>query len=79
MNNKYRLGNDSEGKLFDTNNIDIRYNTNRHQYKNSECGVYSMNFIIRLLRGEGFAKIEKSKVIDDEMNKCRKVYFSKKK
>ena len=24
----------------------------RHQFKNSECGVYSMNFIIRLLNGE---------------------------
>ena len=28
---------------------DIKYNKIRHQYKGSECGVYSMNFIIRLL------------------------------
>ena len=37
-----------------------------------------MNFIIRLLRGEDFMKISKSKVIDDEINKCRASYFSKK-
>lgn len=57
---------------------DIKYNKIRHQYKGSECGVYSMNFIIRLLRGEDFMKISKSKVIDDEINKCRASYFSKK-
>ena len=32
-----------------TNNI-------RHQFKNSECGVYSMNFIIQLLKGKSFLK-----------------------
>lgn len=79
MNKTYGINNDSEGKLFSSEDIDIRYNKKRHQYKNSECGVYSMNFIIRLLRGEGFSKIENSRVIDDEINKCRKVYFSKKK
>ena len=79
MNKTYGINNDSEGKLFSSEDIDIRYNRKRHQYKNSECGVYSMNFIIRLLRGEGFSKIENSRVIDDEINKCRKVYFSKKK
>ena len=78
MTSKYKLNNSSEGELFDSNGIDVKYNNIRHQYKNSECGVYSMNFIIRLLRGEGFIKISKSKVIDDEINKCRAVYFSKK-
>lgn len=78
MVKKYNLNNSSEGELFNTKGIDIKYNNIRHQYKNSECGVYSMNFIIRLLRGEGFIKISESKVIDDEINKCRSVYFSKK-
>jgi len=32
---------------------DIRYSSIRNQYKNSECGVYSMNFVIRLLNGSG--------------------------
>lgn len=78
MNKKYNLNNKSEGELFDNSGLDVQYNKVRHQYKNSECGVYSMNFIIRLLRGEGFTKISKSKVIDDQMNQCRSVYFSKK-
>lgn len=78
MNKAYNLKNDSEGELMNIKNIDIKYNSYRHQYKHSECGVYSMNFIIRLLNGEGFAEIAKSKVIDNEINKCRSVYFSKK-
>lgn len=53
----------------------IDYNKNRHQYKNSECGVYSINFILRMLKGESFDDIEKSKVPDDEINQCRKKYF----
>jgi hypothetical protein len=51
------------------------HNKIRHQYKNSECGVYSMNFIIRMLKGETFENICKSKTSDDEINKCRKKYF----
>lgn len=53
----------------------IEYNRNRHQYKNSECGVYSINFILRLLQGESFEHITKNKTLDDKMNYCRNVYF----
>lgn len=58
-------------------NFDVRYNDIRHQFKNSECGVYSMNFIIRLLNeeGEDFDSITQNITRDDEMNECRKVYF----
>lgn len=56
--------------------FDIRYNKIRHQFKNSECGVYSMNFIIRLLNGETFNTITQNITKDDDMNECRKVYFS---
>lgn len=51
------------------------HNHVRHQYKNSECGVYSMNFIIRMLEGEGFDTICKSKTSDDEIHRYRKKYF----
>lgn len=57
------------------NEIDVEYNRNRHQYKNSECGVYSLNFILRLLNGNSFNEITESKVLDDEINECRDVYF----
>jgi len=55
--------------------IDIKYNNTRHQFKNSECGVYSVNFIIRLLLNQTFKEIIKDKTTDDEINLCRKTYF----
>ncbi len=55
--------------------LDIQFNTHRHQYKNSECGVYSVNFILRLLKGETFDQICQNKTSDDKVNECRKVYF----
>ena len=55
--------------------IDIRYNKVQHQFDNSECGVYSMNFIIRLLKGESFDEITNNITKDREMNQCRRVYF----
>jgi Ulp1 family protease len=51
------------------------YNKIRHQYENSECGVYSINFIIRMLKGDSFDKICNDKVPDREINKCRAQYF----
>lgn len=56
-------------------NIKIDYNKVRHQYKNSECGVYSINFIKRMLKGDTFEQICDSKVSDDRINQCRNVYF----
>jgi hypothetical protein len=57
--------------------IDLRYNKHRHQFKNSECGVYSINFILRLLKGETFDEITKHITKDDEVSKCRRIYFNK--
>lgn len=56
-------------------NFDIRHNTIQHQFDNSECGVYSINFILRLAKGETFDSITENITKDDEMNKCRKTYF----
>lgn len=53
----------------------IDYNKNRQQFKNSECGVYSINFILRLLKGESFNDICLQPNNDDKVNECRKVYF----
>ncbi len=54
---------------------DVRYNKKQHQFKNTECGVYSMNFIIRLLDNEDFDMIVDNITKDDAMNNCRKTYF----
>ena len=58
-----------------TDDYDVRFNKIQHQFKNSECGVYSMNFIIRLLGGETFDDIVNNITNDDDMNACRKTYF----
>lgn len=61
----------------DPNNIikTIDYNRIQHQRKNSECGVYSINFILRMVNGEKFEDITNTITSDDKINECRKVYF----
>jgi len=66
--------------MMDTNNkyekiIEVKYNKKRHQYKNSECGVYSVNFILRMLGGETFNNICNNITNDDTINEFRKQYF----
>ena len=55
--------------------FDIRYNNIQHQFANSECGVYSINFITRLISGETFDNIINNPTSDENMNKFRKEYF----
>jgi hypothetical protein len=56
-------------------NIDMRHNTTGHQRGNSECGVYSINFILRLLKGKTFDHITRKRLVDEKVNKCRLRYF----
>jgi hypothetical protein len=58
-------------------NVELIYNKTRHQYKNSECGVYCLNFIINLLEGVEHSKILNTKILDDMMEKNRTIYFVK--
>lgn len=59
----------------DISEPDIRYNKTQHQKGNSECGVYSINFILRLLKGKTFDHITGKRVTDEQVNKCRMIYF----
>jgi hypothetical protein len=63
----------NKNKYEESMNID--YNKTRHQFKNSECGVYSVNFILRMLKGESFENICSNITSDDKVNECRKQYF----
>jgi hypothetical protein len=56
--------------------IDVMYNYLQHQKGNSECGVYSINFLKRMVNGESFNDIINNQLSDDKVNKCREVYFS---
>ena len=64
-------------KWMKKNNINVKagYNKTRHQYGDSECGVYSMNYIVRMLKGETIDQIAGEKLSDEDVNRCRKVYF----
>ena len=53
----------------------IKITNNRHQYGNSECGLYSTHFIIKLLEGDSFEKLTKNRISDEIMNTYRSKYF----
>ena len=53
----------------------LSYNGNRFQYGNSECGMYSCYFLIRMIMGESFAHFCHNPVSDAWMLKFRKVLF----
>lgn len=59
------------------NPVIVDHNRIRHQFKNSECGVYSINFIVRMLKGKTFEEICESRIPDNKINKCRLRYFTK--
>lgn len=56
---------------------DIRYNNIRHQFKNSECGVYSINFIISMLANkENFKEFTTNVISDDNIAELRQEIFN---
>lgn len=64
-----------EHKGIKLDDIKIESNKVQHQKLNTECGVYSMNFLIRMARGDDFDKLCNTPIDDKQINKCRKVYF----
>ena len=58
-------------------NMNIKKNINkiRTQYANSECGVYSMNFILHNVMGDSFEDTTENIINDDNMNKRRNLFF----
>jgi hypothetical protein len=55
-----------------------KFNTVSYQTDNTECGVYSENFIIRMLSGESYEDIIKNALDFEKINSCRNAYFSNK-
>ena len=54
----------------------IIYNDKRHQYGGSECGMYSMNFILERLNGVNMYDISNRPIKDSDMNELRKYLYS---
>ena len=55
--------------------LEKKINTIEHQKKDSECGVYSLNYIISRLHGRTFEDITENIVRDNIMNSNRQKYF----
>jgi hypothetical protein len=55
--------------------IRLESNGRRFQYGDSECGMYSMYFLIRMIAGESFKKFCKKPIADKYMLNFRKVLF----
>jgi hypothetical protein len=54
----------------------IQYNGRRFQHKGSECGMYSMYFIIMMMKGMNFRKFVRMEVPDEVMLEFREWLFS---
>jgi len=54
---------------------ELKINNIRHQFKNTECGMFSINFIIRCLEKELFTSIINDTTRDENVNKLRNIYF----
>jgi hypothetical protein len=57
--------------------FELSINNNKHQFKNTECGMFSMHFIINMLKGKNtFEMVCNSKISDDEVFKLRNKYYN---
>ena len=74
VNTIIKQGNNLKPPIYFT--FDQNY-PNEHQYKNTECGVYSLYFIVNMLKetkSSNFFKIKKIK--DDKIHKYRRKFFN---
>ena len=51
------------------------YNDKRHQFGSSECGMYSMYFVLKRLTGDEMYKIAHENITDKRMNDLRNVFY----
>lgn len=63
---------------YTKNNIKptIIYNDKRHQYGNSECGMFSMNFILERMHGTTMYDISQMTIPDEKMIYLRKILYN---
>ena len=55
--------------------IKIGHNKVQHQHGNTECGVYSIRFLLQMIKGIDFDEFCNNKFSDKKINKCRIKYF----
>jgi len=64
-------------KKFDKNKDEsaLIYNDRRHQFGKSECGMYSIYYILSRVEGKTPFQLSKQHIKDNKMNKLRNYYF----
>ena len=62
-------------KMNDLNKYKIFYNTRRHQREGSECGMYSIFFIVSMLKGTSFEEFNKESISDKDVFEFRNKFF----
>lgn len=55
----------------------LSYNARQFQFKNTECGVYSIYFIIRMIKGDPFRSFTRQSPRDHKMIELRDELFSR--
>jgi len=63
-------------KIFGKKPI-YKINTKKYQRDNTECGVYSCNFILRRLKGQSFEEVVEKYLSFEDINSCRMKYFDR--
>ena len=74
--NKFANKIKAQANSLNLGKFELLVNKKRHQYSNSECGMYSLYFIIQMLKTNNFNKFQKTKIKDSYMKKLRKQYFN---
>jgi hypothetical protein len=59
-------------------NYKFYYNELKHQYSNTECGIYCITIIIAMLYGRQFEKLCSKRIADNLMKAFRKEFFNHK-
>lgn len=67
-------------KIFETakqvnDKLTLLVNKVQHQRQNTECGNYSINFIVQRIGGSTFESVTKNVIRDGKMNEKRKIFF----
>ena len=57
-------------------NLDFLHNDIKHQYGNTECGIYCLHFLETMLKGKDFKEYIQKKNNDSYVEKFRDYYFS---
>jgi hypothetical protein len=57
------------------NGVIIDWNKKKHQFGGSECGVYSMNFIIESIKGNKLSDIQNKNISDYSVNVLRNYFY----